>query len=96
MAKRAIAIPRPRRTAEKRVHLGYLRFMRRRDALRSGFSTPPPPEQHVSIAVLEAWADGRVDETDVMQQIAKCHRNGIKCARCLESLEYYRHRIGIC
>lgn len=71
----------------------YQRFMKRRDALRSKLSTPPIPERHISIAVLEAWADGLVDEAHVQQQIAKCHGVGFTCARCSESLEYYRSRM---
>lgn len=75
---------------EKYDGLIYQRLMRKRDVMRSRLSTPPIPERHVSIAVLEAWADGAVDEAYVREQIAKCHGKRKNCARCLESLEYYR------
>jgi hypothetical protein len=65
--------------------------MRKRDIIRSKLSTPPLSVRHVSIAVLEAWADGTVEESHVMRQIAKCHGKET-CSRCLESVEYYRHK----
>jgi hypothetical protein len=90
MSKPASASHRRARTTANNIQSVSLRFMKRRDALRSKFSPPPTPQQHISNAVLEAWADGKLSESQVMEQIEKCHGGRAKCARCLESVEYYR------
>lgn len=92
MGKTAIASPRRVRPTARTVSSGYLSFIKRRDALRTGFSTPPTPEPHISTAVLEAWADEVIDEDQVREQIAKCHPDGVRCERCEESVEFYRRR----
>jgi hypothetical protein len=51
---------------------------------------PPSVDQHVGIAIFEAWADGIVDDAQVMKQIAKFHAKPSDCRVCLENLEYYR------
>lgn len=80
------------KSSERKLRSIYTHFMRKRDALRSKFASPQIPERHVSIAILEAWADGVVDESRVRRKISECHGVGVTCDRCLESLEYYRKR----
>jgi hypothetical protein len=69
----------------------YQKLMKERDQIRSGIRTPPKREHHVSIAIFEAWADGRTDEGEVQRQIAEIHGK-TRCSVCLDNLAYYRAR----
>jgi hypothetical protein len=69
----------------------YRRQMERRDRILSKTATPlPPTENHLSIAVLEAWLDHLIGDRELRQQLMNSHPNGEECSVCLENLEYYR------
>jgi hypothetical protein len=63
--------------------------------MRAKFTTPPESERHINIAILEAWADGKIDGNRVTQKIAEIHGWGVKCARCSEAVEFYRERFMV-
>ena len=46
----------------------------------------------LAIAILEAWADGLIDDTYLHAEIAKYHKELKECSHCLENVEYYRSR----
>jgi hypothetical protein len=70
----------------------YQSLMHERDQIRETMGNPPKAEQHVSIAIFEAWADGKIAEPQVKEHIRKVHQRIDTCDVCLENLEYYRAR----
>jgi hypothetical protein len=80
------------RTSEKKENLlMYRRFMKERDKILRGMRTPPPSERrHLDIAILEAWADGIVDDAYIDRQIAIFHKDLKECRRCCENVKYYK------
>jgi len=70
--------------------LAYESLMRERDRIRAEMpQCPPTVEQHVGIAIFEAWTDGLVDDAHVLKQIAKFHAKPADCTVCSENLNYY-------
>jgi hypothetical protein len=70
----------------------YQSLMEERDQIRDTMGSPPIADQHVSIAVFEAWADGKISESQVREHIENVHGRNSTCDVCLENLEYYRAR----
>jgi len=77
--------------------LMYRRFMEERDEILAQMPNPPEPDNHhLDIAILEAWADGLIDDTYLHAEIAKYHKELKECSHCLENVEYYRSRRQQC
>ena len=73
--------------------LAYESLLQERDRIRAEMPPGPPSvDQHVGIAIFEAWADGIVGDAHVLKQIAKFHANPSDCRVCLDNLEYYQAR----
>ena len=53
---------------------------------------PEPTDCHVDIAVLEAWADGVIDDEYLTNEVAKCHTELKECSQCAESVSHYKAR----
>jgi|GEM_PF-6554885 len=67
-------------------------FLEHRDRIRAGMQTPQHVDQHVGIAVFEAWADGFMDDAHLAKRLAVFHAEVKDCSICSENLEFYRTR----
>jgi len=81
-----------------RIPLGYERLIRERDEILSKLATIPTArkhsqaQQHLSIAVFEAWADGVLDDDRLNEELSKYHADVKECSRCSENFEFYKKR----
>jgi hypothetical protein len=90
------------KTHRVRTPSAYERFMKERDAILSKMSVTPASEeqtteQHLSVAVFEAWADGVLDDDRLNEELSKYHEDVRECPRCSGNLEFYKkRRDGFC
>jgi len=70
----------------------YLSLIAERNQIRETMSAPPSADRHVSIAVFEAWADGSISESDVLERVNLIHGKFVTCDTCRENIDYYRAR----
>ena len=86
------AQPSTQQMPETALQSTYQSLMEERDQILARMRIPAKAEEHVSIAVFEAWADGKIAEPRVKEQMEKLHGRTGSCKVCEENLEYYRAR----